>query len=698
MEGLIAGLSLFEQVAVMREVDLYHLWAPFCNKSEKITALGGKLDQIGWFETGGVGMVRDSCYRAIGCDCMMESGEVVVVAQGLDDGNIDGNVDATSASADVDANDNTNEDANEDVNANANAVGGQRDEGMSSSSNDSLHADDEAAQHRHGQIHLNDNSHDNDSYKNNHNNNNTNHNNNKSSNQEFIPNFLAREEILHSINLPPRPKGFNKDRMQLKFFEAVLHVHSPTTATAHLVANLDLKLTLVPQFIIDFIMKHMCGLLLVKMQAAARKAMDYPATSPHAVRMRDDNFYKNWLLPKFVSYTGMQGWEMPEVNALKDDYYDSDKKELDGHGDDGNGNGNDDDAGVENGYGDIRRVFSADDASQSSRKTIGSRLRSAKLNLKTKRTRSTSSSSHFSVQSAPVLSHHQHGSARPLFSSVKETRLAELKAYRDQFGKEPTAMKEMRTSITRPLGRIANMGRVDHILNDCSHFVVLPLLFLAQLNIYYAVNYDPQFVGDFWVVRRVLVGLLILFVFGWIHWKIIETLLVSTFDTIDLPVPKFTGNNRSSSTRQYFIQQGRLSAAVFSVSLALMAIGKGVLTFLLRCAVTLGNWFVAAIATRGLEAAESSDACLIPIWSQIVNDTRTMMIHSSVFIAICCCIAMLNYPSRAGKPVKITRRPGNNPEGEGSRVGLEPIHEDPASPLSASSNASLLDIGITHSI
>lgn len=47
VEGRIEGLPLFEQVAVMREVDLYHLWSPFVTQSAKISQLG-KLDQIGW--------------------------------------------------------------------------------------------------------------------------------------------------------------------------------------------------------------------------------------------------------------------------------------------------------------------------------------------------------------------------------------------------------------------------------------------------------------------------------------------------------------------------------------------------------------------------------------------------------------------------------------------------------------------------
>ena len=419
VEGEISGLPLFEQVAIMREVDLYHFWAPFVNGSKRVASLGGKLDQVGWYEVGGIGMVRDSCYRAIGCDCMMESGEIVVVAQGLDDKDGDDN----------DANDDDSDSEEEKVQ--------ETHSDNVSITPSSIDSNDDPERHWHGQLHL-DNTSD-------------------SKIPEFISNFLAREEILNTINLPPRPKGFNKDRMQLKFFEAVISIHSPTTATTHLVANIDLKLNFVPQFILDFIMKHMCGLMLVKMQSAAKKALEMPEKSPHAIRMRDDDFYKNWLLPKFRNYAIMKNWDMPEVNALKEEYFVNSTLRRAHSGGEETRNGN------ENGDG-LRRVMSADDASQVSRRTFSSKISGMRKRIKVKTPRTLSDAS---VQSAPVRvvgAPHQNGSAKkPMYSSVQKRRLEELRAFRADLGKEPSPMEEMKTSITKPLRKITRMGRVDQM-------------------------------------------------------------------------------------------------------------------------------------------------------------------------------------------------------------------------------------------
>ena len=670
VEGEISGLPLFEQVAIMREVDLYHFWAPFVNGSKRIASLGGKLDQVGWYEVGGIGMVRDSCYRAIGCDCMMESGEIVVVAQGLDDKDGDDN--------DYDAND-------DDSDSEEQKVQDTHSDDVSITPS-SIDSNDDPERHWHGQLHLNT---------------------SDSKKSEFIPNFLAREEILNTINLPPRPKGFNKDRMRLKFFEAVISIHSPTTATTHLVANLDLKLNFVPQFIIDFIMKHMCGLMLVKMQSAAKKALERPEKSPHAIRMRDDDFYMNWLLPKFRNYAIMKNWDMPEVNALKEEFFEnsilgrahSDGEEI--------GTGND------NGDG-LRRVLSADDASQVSRRTFSSKISGMRKKIKVKTSRTLSDAS---VQSAPVRvagASHQNGSAKkPMYSSVQKRRLEELRAFRAELGKEPSPMEEMKTSITKPLRKMARMGRVDHILNDYSHLVVLPTLFLIQFIVYYAINYEHQFVGDFWMVRKALIGTGILFVFSWLHWKIVETVCISTFDTIDLPVIKFTGSNTSSSTRQYVIERVRSASAVFSAIIAAVAIGKGITVFLLRRAIFLGKWLAAVVAARSL-AAESPETCVVPVWIQMVHDTRAMMAYSAVFLVIICSMAIATYPSTAGKPIKITHRAGYGsnedlPAVADTNRSLEPFLEAPhsddglpatesgspelVSPLSADS--SVMDIKFT---
>ena len=84
--GDLVGVPLFEQLAVLREVDLYHLWAPFCSSSRKLAQLG-RLDVAAWYDVGipVLGLSRDACYRAVGCDGMAEDGSVTIVAVGLND-------------------------------------------------------------------------------------------------------------------------------------------------------------------------------------------------------------------------------------------------------------------------------------------------------------------------------------------------------------------------------------------------------------------------------------------------------------------------------------------------------------------------------------------------------------------------------------------------------------------------------------
>ena len=88
IEGELSDVSipLFEQIVVLRECDLYHIWAPFMTKSRKLAQLD-KLDVVAWYEVGVplLGLMRDACYRAVGCACMKEDGTVLLVAVGLND-------------------------------------------------------------------------------------------------------------------------------------------------------------------------------------------------------------------------------------------------------------------------------------------------------------------------------------------------------------------------------------------------------------------------------------------------------------------------------------------------------------------------------------------------------------------------------------------------------------------------------------
>lgn len=86
LEGEMKDCPLFEQLCVVKEVDLHHHWTPCCSSSMTIADLD-KLDVVGWFMMGlpSFGLARDGCFRAIGCDNMREDGSILLAGIGIQD-------------------------------------------------------------------------------------------------------------------------------------------------------------------------------------------------------------------------------------------------------------------------------------------------------------------------------------------------------------------------------------------------------------------------------------------------------------------------------------------------------------------------------------------------------------------------------------------------------------------------------------
>lgn len=249
MEGSLSGTALFEQVAILREVDLHYKWAPFCSSSLTIAHLN-KLDTVGWFVVGlpHFGLMRDACFRAIGCDSIYEDGSIMLVGQGLADKPADG------------------------VNSNAlNAPAASKAPNPDSSGGN------------------------NDGYE-----------------------YLTNDPILEQLDLPDVPKGIGSGRMTIRTFQAIIHIESPTEATTRIVANVDPNLPLIPQSLIDFLMKKLCGVLLAKLQSAAKRVSKDPIYNDHAHLMRlQERFYKGWLMEKFQQICKLREWDMPPVSCFE---------------------------------------------------------------------------------------------------------------------------------------------------------------------------------------------------------------------------------------------------------------------------------------------------------------------------------------------------------------------------------------------
>ena len=227
LEGELKDCPLFEQVCVLKEVDLHYKWAPFCTSSMTIADLD-KLDTVGWFVIGlaNFGLSRDGCFRVIGCDHIMEEGSIIVAGQGIRD----------------------------------------------------LPPDAPSPR---------------DTY-------------------------LCEDPVLDNLDIPPIPTRRGGGRMTIRTVEAVIHVTSPTSARTRLVANIDPNMTFLPQPLLEFVMKNLAGVLLAKLQTAAKKIPRNPVTNEHARRMRDEeDFYRHWLMKKFLAVCQHNGWEMPHVSAFE---------------------------------------------------------------------------------------------------------------------------------------------------------------------------------------------------------------------------------------------------------------------------------------------------------------------------------------------------------------------------------------------
>lgn len=104
--------------------------------------------------------------------------------------------------------------------------------------------------------------------------------------------------------------------MEMKEIRAVFKVLTPDSARGTLIYTVDPRAA-IPTFLLHFAIKNLAGLLLYLLQTQAAKVHSDPDCK-HAARMRDnEQFYKNWLLPKFRDYCAFRGWPQPTISALR---------------------------------------------------------------------------------------------------------------------------------------------------------------------------------------------------------------------------------------------------------------------------------------------------------------------------------------------------------------------------------------------
>jgi hypothetical protein len=231
LEGEMKDVPLFDQICVLKELDLHYTWSPFCTSSLTVADLD-KLDIVGWFFIGlsRFGLARDGCFRAIGCDNISEDGTVIITGQGINDLVVHNGI---------------------------------------------IHPEPEDT-------------------------------------------YLSKDPIIQKLDIPPVPTRRGSGRMTIRRFEASFFVKDATTATTKIVSNMDPNISFLPQTLLEFVMKHLFGVLVGKLQYAAKKIAKDPIHNEHAILMRNEEytFYHDWLLPKFQAVCRQRGWDMPTIPAF----------------------------------------------------------------------------------------------------------------------------------------------------------------------------------------------------------------------------------------------------------------------------------------------------------------------------------------------------------------------------------------------
>lgn len=618
LEGHLTGIPLFEQVAVLREVDLYHSWAPFCVSSSRLAQLG-KIDVVAWLLTGlpQFGLSRDACFRAIGCDSMREDGSILLVGEGLGDRAEDGVGDAVASS------------------------GENRQRPSGGGGSPARRVDRDIS----GSIH----------------NESSNYSNWTTLSDEYeYGSYLSRDSVLETIQIPPVPTtkfGFGSGRMTIRSFQGQVDVLSPTSAKTRLITNIDPNLNYVPQSLIDFCMKKLCGILLSRLQGAARTILKDPVHSLHARRMREDvQFYRMWLLPKFRSHCEDLGWELPPVAAFNVSEEDLDEEEWllysqwnrrEGDPDDNEdfrrtkGDAAIGDTAIRRGCSEraisldgqptSRRLFSSTGSMSGHDRTVASapvalQMRRDEEGMRTKlRQLLPAESMEIALTRPDLLQRWEQRQAkkkalevasarrraalrlRPAQPTEKQAkRLAQLKEAKERFlvGKQnstaPLTLDETARVADRMAQETGTRSASTVIIEFLSfthpsipHKVALPIMMAGMFVLYHADNnllhwnFEKEGLSGTLAYNAIFLAVLILY--SMIHWIVTNLALVVAFDFIELPLLSLAGTKRElENAKALYTRNVRTIAGLFSMAILVLVMSSCLLSYLWNHSISSG--------------------------------------------------------------------------------------------------------------
>mmetsp|Transcript_1827 Transcript_1827/g.3271 ORF Transcript_1827/g.3271 Transcript_1827/m.3271 type:complete len:407 (-) Transcript_1827:243-1463(-) len=137
----------------------------------------------------------------------------------------------------------------------------------------------------------------------------------------FVGRSLSDEETKRDPDTewPAHPNYFLGQRMEILQLSGVLRMTSNKSAKSIILMKVNPKV-LLPQMVINFLIKKMAGVFLYFLQKKAiALSEETEMSSKHAERMHSNTeFYVDWLLPVVRAYCQHKGWAQFSVNLLGD--------------------------------------------------------------------------------------------------------------------------------------------------------------------------------------------------------------------------------------------------------------------------------------------------------------------------------------------------------------------------------------------
>ncbi|KAI9923028.1 hypothetical protein PsorP6_000596 [Peronosclerospora sorghi] len=87
LEGLVDGVDIFNTIAVIREVDLYRIWTPFCSQSLLLEEFG-RAELAAYLAISSPLLQRDTIIRAFGINAVYEHGCLLLLGQSVDEASV----------------------------------------------------------------------------------------------------------------------------------------------------------------------------------------------------------------------------------------------------------------------------------------------------------------------------------------------------------------------------------------------------------------------------------------------------------------------------------------------------------------------------------------------------------------------------------------------------------------------------------